>query len=99
MSQKASPTLIGVFTLVGLILVGAALVLFGAGFPFALYRQLSRFSAARRTRSAARKAKRRGRKAADDDEDGSSAAAAAAKVLRQRTRLALPAHGARCRTR
>jgi paraquat-inducible protein B len=31
MSQKASPTLIGVFTLVGLILVGAALVLFGAG--------------------------------------------------------------------
>lgn len=31
MSQKASPTVIGVFTLVGLILVGAALVLFGAG--------------------------------------------------------------------
>jgi paraquat-inducible protein B len=31
MSQKASPTVIGMFTLVGLILVGAALVLFGAG--------------------------------------------------------------------
>jgi len=31
MSQKASPTIIGVFTLVGLILIGAALVLFGAG--------------------------------------------------------------------
>jgi paraquat-inducible protein B len=31
MSQKASPTVIGIFTLVGLILVGAALVLFGAG--------------------------------------------------------------------
>jgi paraquat-inducible protein B len=31
MSQKASPTVIGAFTLVGLILVGAALVLFGAG--------------------------------------------------------------------
>ena len=31
MSQKASPTVIGVFTLVGLILTGAALVLFGAG--------------------------------------------------------------------
>ncbi len=31
MSQKASPTVIGIFTLVGLIMVGAALVLFGAG--------------------------------------------------------------------
>jgi paraquat-inducible protein B len=31
MSQKASPTVIGVFTLVGLILASAALVLFGAG--------------------------------------------------------------------
>lgn len=31
MSQKASPTLIGIFTLVGLLLTGAALVLFGAG--------------------------------------------------------------------
>lgn len=31
MSQKANPTLIGAFTLVGLILTGAALVLFGAG--------------------------------------------------------------------
>ncbi len=31
MSQKANPTLIGAFTLVGLILAGAALVLFGAG--------------------------------------------------------------------
>jgi paraquat-inducible protein B len=31
MSQKASPTIIGVFTLVGLILIGSALVLFGAG--------------------------------------------------------------------
>jgi paraquat-inducible protein B len=31
MSQKASPTVIGVFTLVGLILAGAALVLFGVG--------------------------------------------------------------------
>jgi paraquat-inducible protein B len=31
MSQKASPTVIGVFTLVGLILIGAAVVLFGAG--------------------------------------------------------------------
>lgn len=31
MSQKANPTLIGAFTLVGLILVGAAVVLFGAG--------------------------------------------------------------------
>jgi paraquat-inducible protein B len=34
MSQKASPTLIGIFTLVGLLLVGAALVLFGAGKMF-----------------------------------------------------------------
>ena len=31
MSQKASPTLIGIFTLIGLLLIGAALVLFGAG--------------------------------------------------------------------
>ncbi|GAA5144559.1 MlaD family protein [Prosthecobacter algae] len=31
MSQKANPTLIGAFTLVGLILTGAAIVLFGAG--------------------------------------------------------------------
>jgi paraquat-inducible protein B len=31
MSQKANPTLIGAFTLVGLIIVGAAVVLFGAG--------------------------------------------------------------------
>ncbi|TDU73024.1 paraquat-inducible protein B [Prosthecobacter fusiformis] len=31
MSQKANPTLIGAFTLIGLILVGAAVVLFGAG--------------------------------------------------------------------
>ncbi len=31
MSQKASPTLIGLFTLIGLLLIGAALVLFGAG--------------------------------------------------------------------
>jgi paraquat-inducible protein B len=31
MSQKASPAVIGIFTLVGLILVGAALILFGAG--------------------------------------------------------------------
>ena len=31
MSQKASPTLIGVFTLAGLLIAGAALVLFGAG--------------------------------------------------------------------
>jgi paraquat-inducible protein B len=31
MSQKASPTLIGIFTLVGLLLVGASLVLLGAG--------------------------------------------------------------------
>lgn len=31
MSQKANPTLIGAFTLVGLILAGAAVVLFGAG--------------------------------------------------------------------
>jgi len=34
MSQKASPTVIGVFTLVGLILTAAALVLFGAGKMF-----------------------------------------------------------------
>lgn len=34
MSQKASPTLIGIFTLVGLLLIGAALVLFGAGKMF-----------------------------------------------------------------
>ena len=31
MSKKISPTLIGIFTLVGLLLTGAALVLFGAG--------------------------------------------------------------------
>ena len=31
MSKKTSPTLIGIFTLVGLLLAGAALVLFGAG--------------------------------------------------------------------
>ena len=31
MSKKASPTLIGVFTLVGMILAGASIVLFGAG--------------------------------------------------------------------
>lgn len=31
MSQKANPTLIGAFTLIGLLLAGAALVLFGAG--------------------------------------------------------------------
>lgn len=31
MSQKASPTIIGLFTLVGLILAGASVVLFGAG--------------------------------------------------------------------
>ncbi len=31
MSQKANPTLIGIFTLVGLLLAGGALVLFGAG--------------------------------------------------------------------
>lgn len=31
MSKKASPTLIGIFTLIGLILAGAAAVLFGAG--------------------------------------------------------------------
>jgi paraquat-inducible protein B len=31
MSKKASPTLIGVFTLVGLLLGAGALVLFGAG--------------------------------------------------------------------
>lgn len=31
MSKKASPTLIGLFTLVGLLMIGAALVLFGAG--------------------------------------------------------------------
>lgn len=31
MSKKASPTLIGIFTLVGLLLTGAALFLFGAG--------------------------------------------------------------------
>jgi paraquat-inducible protein B len=31
MSKKASPTLIGIFTLVGLLIGGAALVLFGAG--------------------------------------------------------------------
>ena len=31
MSKKASPTLIGVFTLIGLILAGATIVLFGAG--------------------------------------------------------------------
>lgn len=31
MSQKANPTLIGAFTLVGLLIAGAALVLFGAG--------------------------------------------------------------------
>ncbi|HSP43593.1 MAG TPA: MlaD family protein [Luteolibacter sp.] len=31
MSQKASPTLIGLFTLIGLLLIGAAIVLFGAG--------------------------------------------------------------------
>ncbi len=31
MSKKASPTVIGIFTLIGLILAGAALVLFGAG--------------------------------------------------------------------
>lgn len=31
MSQKASPTIIGLFTLVGLLLVAASLVLFGAG--------------------------------------------------------------------
>jgi paraquat-inducible protein B len=35
MSQKASPTLIGIFTLVGLILAGASVVLFGAGKLFA----------------------------------------------------------------
>lgn len=34
MSQKANPTLIGIFTLVGLLLIGAALVLFGAGKMF-----------------------------------------------------------------
>lgn len=31
MSKKASPTLIGIFTLVGLLLTGGALILFGAG--------------------------------------------------------------------
>ncbi len=31
MSQKASPTVIGLFTLIGLVLVGAALILLGAG--------------------------------------------------------------------
>ena len=31
MSKKASPTLIGIFTLVGLLLAGGALILFGAG--------------------------------------------------------------------
>jgi paraquat-inducible protein B len=31
MSKKASPTVIGIFTLVGLIIAGAAIVLFGAG--------------------------------------------------------------------
>ncbi len=31
MSKKASPTVIGIFTLIGIILAGAALVLFGAG--------------------------------------------------------------------
>jgi paraquat-inducible protein B len=35
MSQKANPTLIGIFTLVGLILAGASVVLFGAGKLFA----------------------------------------------------------------
>jgi paraquat-inducible protein B len=35
MSQKASPTLIGLFTLVGLLLIGAGAVLFGAGKMFA----------------------------------------------------------------
>jgi len=34
MSQKASPTVIGVFTLVGILLTAAALVLFGAGKMF-----------------------------------------------------------------
>lgn len=34
MSQKASPTVIGVFTLVGLLLIAAAIVLFGAGKMF-----------------------------------------------------------------
>lgn len=31
MSQKASPTVIGIFTLVGILIAGAAIVLFGAG--------------------------------------------------------------------
>jgi len=40
MSQKASPTTIGAFTLVGLILIGAALVLFGVGKYFTQTYQL-----------------------------------------------------------
>lgn len=35
MSHKASPTLIGLFTLIGLLLIGAGLVIFGAGKMFA----------------------------------------------------------------
>ncbi|MFZ9936006.1 MAG: MlaD family protein [Luteolibacter sp.] len=35
MSHKASPTLIGLFTLIGLLLIGAAVVMFGAGKMFA----------------------------------------------------------------
>jgi paraquat-inducible protein B len=40
MSKKASPTLIGIFTLVGLLLTGAALVLFGAGKFFEKHRNI-----------------------------------------------------------
>lgn len=40
MSQKASPALIGLFTLVGLLLVGAGLVLFGAGKLFTRHHEV-----------------------------------------------------------
>ena len=40
MSQKASPTLIGVFTLAGLLLIGAGMVLFGAGKLFTSHHEV-----------------------------------------------------------
>jgi paraquat-inducible protein B len=40
MSQKASPTVIGIFTLVGLLLISAGLVLFGAGKLFSSHHQV-----------------------------------------------------------
>jgi paraquat-inducible protein B len=40
MSQKASPTLIGLFTLIGLLLIGAGLVLFGSGKLFTSHHEV-----------------------------------------------------------